>query len=390
MHEWLNSGVIVHKGDPGLRMAFAECENLDPLFDGIAQLIGVPIERIVIDAERKGTRDYFNPIIPQEVKDMVRRRELSLDPIIDAMTLTTRINGLGRFELKDVSLGEFIILISCDAYSVPLTLADIAGGCEAVMGDEYSKVTYKELSPHVYEMTTMPSGFPADLEGRLERKEYHLREGDVELERCSTCGGPIEYSNFNWDLEIGTIRNAATGRRMAIIHPSVLDPIFEELEKELGETVPRVVVEAQRRFTRTGFHSVEEISDEGPFRDQLALRGMGSLREFRMDPRGLHLRLDNACMHLVVLGMVQGLFELAFDKKSSVDWELSEEGDLQAEVTPLFTQFLSESSPWASPGSLDCTTSTVSIKLLYPRLDRGYHHHQLSARLQVAYSITFC
>jgi len=343
-HEWLNSGVIVHKGDPGLRMAFVECENLDPLFNGIVQIIGVPIEHIIIDCERKGNRDYFNPMIPQEVKDMIRKGDLPLVSIIDAMTLTAKINGVGRFELKDVSLGEFITLTSYDAHSVPLTLGDIAGGCEAVMGDEYSKVTYKELSPHVYEMTAMPSGFPANLEGRLERKEYHLREGDMELERCPTCGGPLEFAKFKWDLDMGTIKSDSTGRRIGIVHPSVLDPIFDELEKELGETIPRVVAEAQRRFTKTGFYSVDEIKDEERFRNQLALLGMGNLREFRMDAKGLHLSLDNACMHLMVVGMIQGLYEIAFGKESSVDWELSEEGDLHADVTPLFTQFLSASS----------------------------------------------
>jgi|BarGraNGADG00312_2_1021985.scaffolds.fasta_scaffold15219_2 hypothetical protein len=342
-HEWLNSGVIVRKDDSSLRMAFVECENLDPLFDGIVQIIGVPIEHIVIDCERKGNRDYCNPTIPQEVKDLVRKGDLPLVSIIDAMTLTASTNGLGRFELKDESLGEFITVISYDAHSVPITLGDIAGGCEAVMGDEYSRVTYKELSPHEYEMTAMPSGFPANLEGRLERKEYHLREGDIELERCSTCGGPLAFSRFKWDLDMGTIKSDSTGRRVGIVYPPVLDPIFGELEKELGETIAPVVLEAQRRFTKTGFYSVNEIKDVERFRNQLALLGMGNLREFKMDPKGLHLSLDNACMHLMVVGMIQGLYEIAFDKESSVEWELSEEGDLHADVTPLFTQFLSAS-----------------------------------------------
>lgn len=38
--------------------------------------------------------------------------------------------------------------------------------------------------------------------------------------------------------------------------------------------------------------------------------------------------------HLMTIGMVQGLFETAFDVESFVDWELSEEGDLTVEVTP--------------------------------------------------------
>jgi hypothetical protein len=46
------------------------------------------------------------------------------------------------------------------------------------------------------------------------------------------------------------------------------------------------------------------------------------------------MRLDNAILHLMVVGLVQGLYELAFDIESEVDWELSGGGHLEIEVTP--------------------------------------------------------
>jgi hypothetical protein len=94
------------------------------------------------------------------------------------------------------------------------------------------------------------------------------------------------------------------------------------------------VVEAQRRFTRTGFYSIEQVSSEGDFRTQLALRGLGNLREIKMGPPGLFMRIDNVVGHLMTVGMVQGLFEMAFDVESSVDWALSEEGNLEVQVSP--------------------------------------------------------
>ncbi len=36
----------------------------------------------------------------------------------------------------------------------------------------------------------------------------------------------------------------------------------------------------------------------------------------------------------MVVGLVQGLFEMAFGIESSVDWELSPDGDLEVEVIP--------------------------------------------------------
>ena len=338
-YEWLNNGVTVHKGDPQLRMSFVEIENLDPLFDGIARIIGTPIEHLIIDAERRRCRDYFDPLIPREIKDLIQSREIPLDPIIDAMTLMSKLNGIGRFKLVDYnheqSENNFITLVSYDCHSLPLTCGDVAGGSEAVVEMEHANITHREVSPGVHEITAAVSGAPEELSGRLLRKDYHEREGDVELERCATCGGPAAFSKFDWKIDLGIILNRATGRRIGIVQPSVLDPVFSELEQELGETVPRVVVEAQRRFTRTGFYSIEELSNEGDFRAQLALRGMGNLRELSMDGKGLHLNLNDACMHLMVVGMVQGIFELAFDVDSQVDWEYSPQGDLQVEVSPI-------------------------------------------------------
>lgn len=337
-HRWLNNGVIVTTIDPSLRMVFTECENFDPIFQGIEKLIGVPIEHIIVDIERKGTRDYFSPIIPPEVKDMLKRNELSLDPIIAALVFTARINGLGKYELVEyrhqLDEQDHTTLRITNPHSIPIALGDMAGGCEAVTDREHAHVTSKEVSPGIYDMTASVSGALEELEGYLERKEYHLREGDIEWDRCPSCGGPKTLSGFRWDLDTGIIRDTFTGRRISIIHPSVIDPIFEVLEKELGEAIPEMAIEAQRRFAKTGLYSKEEISEVQGFRTQLALRGMGYLRELEMSPKGLRMRLDNACMHLMMVGLVQGLFEMSTGLESQVEWELTEDGDLELAVTP--------------------------------------------------------
>ncbi len=96
-----------------------------------------------------------------------------------------------------------------------------------------------------------------------------------------------------------------------------------------------MVVEAQRRFTETGFYSIEQVSNEGDFRTQLALRGLGNLQEMRIGSRGLFMHIDNAAGYLMTIGMVQGLFEMIFDVDSKVEWALSESGNLEVEVNPL-------------------------------------------------------
>jgi hypothetical protein len=48
----------------------------------------------------------------------------------------------------------------------------------------------------------------------------------------------------------------------------------------------------------------------------------------------MRMRVDNATCYLMTAGLAQGLFEMAFDVESYVEWELSQEGDLEVEVTP--------------------------------------------------------
>ena len=45
-------------------------------------------------------------------------------------------------------------------------------------------------------------------------------------------------------------------------------------------------MEAWRRFIRSGFYSIDEISDEGDFRTQLATGGYGDLRDIKWGPEG--------------------------------------------------------------------------------------------------------
>ena len=46
--------------------------------------------------------------------------------------------------------------------------------------------------------------------------------------------------------------------------------------------------------------------------------------------------MENAALPLLTVGLTQGTFEKAFDVNSEVEWELSEDGDLNIEVSPTF------------------------------------------------------
>ncbi len=336
-HKWLDNGDIVQRTFEGARMSFIECENLDPLFRNVGDIIGYPIEGLVTIIVTRGTTRYIREVIPQEVREMVREGRASVAVLVKPMTTFCHVLGYGRYEsscaIYNGDENDFYRQTIFNPFSVPEAAGALAGVVGGVVGGEHS-VAYEEISPGLYEFTTSRTVFPGALKERVQLNDYAHKDGDIDLEPCATCGGPKAFSELCWDLDQGTIVNERTGRRMAILSSQLLDSLFDALEKELGDTIPEVVVEAQRRFTKTGFYSIDDVGNEEEFRTQLALRGMGNLREFRMGVGGLRMRLTNASGHLILVGMAQGIFEIALDVDSCVEWELSEDGDLLVEVTP--------------------------------------------------------
>jgi hypothetical protein len=334
---WLNNGDIVAAPEKENRLGFIECENLDPLFKKIEEIIGISIEPLIMNITARGVERYTVNLMPDEIREMVRNKQLDPGTLAGPILEYCHILGYGRYEFVDSRYqrddDDYSIIRIEAPFSVPEAAGSIAGVIAGMTGGE-SEVTYKEISPGLYEFVTRWTEYPDILKEKMKTEPYIHRDGDLELERCASCGAPAGLSAFRWDFDRGLILSKHTGRRMAILGPELLDVLFDALEEELGEAIPAAVVEAQRRFVKTGFYTIDEISDEGDFRTQLALRGMGNLRELTMGSQGIRMRIDNAAGYLLTVGMVQGLFDLAFDLDSIVEWELTEEGDLEMEVKP--------------------------------------------------------
>ncbi len=335
-HVWLAGGIIAQSNDRSHRMVLIESENLDPLYTGIEEIIGVPIERIVMETKRRATREYISRLIPPEVKELILKKEMSVEPMIQALNVTSSVMGYGktslvayRFEQDD---DDFMCERIEEPYSVPLWCGDLTGSTEAVTNRDNS-VTYVWVSDNTIEVTSRPSEHPPELKERMRLREYGFAEGGIELEGCPTCGGPVGLSALEWRPDRGVIVSRDAGRRVAMLGPLYQEAIFDELERELGEAIPKVIVEAQRRFVKTGFYSIKEIQDEESFRKQLALRGLGDLQEIKMGKGGLKVVIKNAVLHLMMAGLMQGYFETATGTESEVEFEMGEDGTLELNIT---------------------------------------------------------
>ncbi len=332
-HEWLADGTIVQRENPDHRMIFIENENIAATFRGVEEIIDMSIERIIIEAKRRAAFDFVDHMLPGIVKAIVR--VIGLRPVIRNVTSLGKVMGYGLVELTGLRRvhdeGDYATIAAKELYSLPLFSGDLAGSFNAIDRRQVG-ITYRETGPDEYEITGHITPHPIELQERLQTKPYTHREGDIELERCPKCGGPLALNMYQWHPDRGVILNRDNGHRMVILGPATLDAIVDELEKELGESIPRVVIEAQRRFVKGGFYSVDEARSVEDFRAALALRGLGNLREVEWKETGLRFRLENPCLYMVIVGLIQGVFELVSGRESEVDWEVTPEGDLVVEV----------------------------------------------------------
>jgi len=334
-HIWRPNGTIVERKNPDHRMVFIERETLVETFKGIEEIIGIPIERIIIESQRRSTFDSVDHMLPAAVKAIVRWAGARL--IARDIAGLGKINGMGDIRLVSLrrkkGKADYITLHIREPYSMPHFCGNFAGAMEAVDRREVA-VDYKEIAPDEYEVTANISSHPLELQERLKRKTYSYKEGHIALERCPVCEGPMVLSQYVWHFDRGVIENRTSRRRMVLIGPATQEAIIDELEKELGDSIPRAVVEAQRRFARSGFYSIDGTGSAEDFRMHLAKRGMGNLKEITWEENRLFIKLESSCLHLVIAGFIQGLFELASGGEAEMEWELADDGDLTVEVTP--------------------------------------------------------
>jgi len=330
----LSNGLIVERKNPEQRMLFFESDNIAGLFRNIEEIIGLEIEHIIMESQHRSTYDYVTHLVPPLVRKIVSH--VGLKRVTRNLLKLSALMGQGSSTLTSLKVkgseDDHVVIAIHNPWFLPSNCGLISGGLEALTGLE-SRAGYEETSPGVYLITTRISSHPKELEGRLRKRAYPRKEGDLELKRCAFCGGPQDLASFSWNVSEGIIETESSGRRMVLMGPGEFEPVFDELQNELGEHIPRVIIEAQRRFVTEGFYSREDIRQEKDLVQHFALRGLGNLRKIDLAENRLSARLENPCMHLMMVGLLLGFYELIFGRRGNAAWEIEPDGDLVVEVS---------------------------------------------------------
>lgn len=331
---WQDNGTLTEVKDPSHRMLFTESENLKGLFAETEKLIGLSVDRVIIESKSLATREYLEKMIPAYLLKLLYM--LKPDLIVRKMSAIGKAYGYGNIELievkKNTDRGDYLAMTIEHPYSMLSFTGDNLGGMEAGTGRECTVQT-KELGGDKYLLELWVSEHPPELKEHIKPMVYPSMPGHIELERCAECNTPIDIAAHDFNLESGIISNPETGSRMAIFGPAGLESAFLALEDELGDTIPETIIEAQRRYTLENMRSRDWLGGEEKLRRIMAMRGYGLLVGFDASINHLSVTLRNISIPQLTVGTAKGIFEKALKLDSSThEWSISGDGELHINI----------------------------------------------------------
>lgn len=338
-HTWHDNGVIAYNKDPDNRLVLYESDNLNALYDGIGKIIGLDIDKIVVESKRRETKPY----VERQVSPMGRfvAHHVAMNKVISTLSETGRAFGFGDVGLVDRrrkgDAEDFVTMSIRNPHSLLSFCGEVLGAWEAIDGRD-NVVTHEKVGEREYHVTCRPGSHPVELQTHLQLITYPRKAGKLVFDRCSTCNVPLQVGRLKWDLEEGTITDPDTGRRMGLVGVMGVDSLMADLEAELGEAVPEAVIEAQRRLIKAGMKEASTLSGgssaTADYQKLLAVRGLGYLSRIEVDGGTFRLTIESSCLHLPMVGIIQAIVEVITSSGSSTyRFERSPAGDLTIAVT---------------------------------------------------------
>ncbi|RJP30373.1 MAG: hypothetical protein C4536_10075 [Actinobacteria bacterium] len=331
---WHENGVITQTRDPDHRMIFYESDNLDNLFMGIEEIIGVPIEHIIIESKRREVKEYVERLLPAPVRKAARYGGMGM--MIRKLSNVGRAYGYGNVRMADRKIrrrnDDYVTRVIDNPHAILFYCGENLGAWEAIDGRD-SRVRYEEITANTFEVTNYIGKHPIELHERLRTPTYARKQGDIFFERCPFCRVPLDVASCKWNPELGTINDPSTGRRMAIFGPAGFEAVLDDLEVELGAAIPETVIEAQRRYIVKSLSPQDLGKGKDAFRRMFALRGLGNLVNLEVSEGGISATIENSCLPLLMVGVMQGACESLFaHEKTGYEWEARQDGDLNISI----------------------------------------------------------
>ena len=336
-HSWDSSGMLFLTRDPTHRMVILDNEALNHILDSIADRIGIPVEQIIVEAKRKSGKHFMNAVL-SGIKGTFARN-LASAKVYQQLAHQTAMLGLGTAQVVAYKRHSFLEGMITDAYNPAAIAGDICGAFESVE-HRFGEVSY-QTEGNSLRLSITASG--SDAEEYLDRFSYEpppVIDGRNIFELCPLCRGPKDLGrSYDFDIEAGLIHEKKTGHRTVLVGVMTLKSLFGELESELGEEIPRLIMGIEKERVR-GVIAAKgrdlDSSEEGYLRflKTTRLKGMGNGVSVGLTDGTVKARVDNPYFEPLIAGMLGGFFEAATGGDAEVEWTDGSTGFTEVTLRP--------------------------------------------------------
>jgi hypothetical protein len=335
---WTGGGTIAAEKAPDLRLFFIEVDELLNLLSYLSELLGVPIDNILIQSERAIGQELVAMSLPGALTRFTRstpdifHRLFFAKLAVKHMAGYARAMGYGSVTIIEYEGKRRSLVRVRNPHCLPLIIGDCVGAFQEVLGVNTAVTWKKENGTTLIEFRQTdekPYQVP------INRADF--MPGEVDFKRCPACGVPLSVSdNFEWDMLNGIITNRRSAYREVFLSVEGINAIFAEMEKELGDEVPLMVAQRQAELMRERM-SKRNLEEEGGIWglfEELKLRGMGNPVEVEEAGKQLKVKVENPFNDALVAGRIAGYYEAVEKIKSRVTWVSSDEGYLVIGIEP--------------------------------------------------------
>lgn len=311
--------------------AFYESGEIENLFVGIEEKVGVPIKDICLEAHKAGTRQFFEEALTGRSGEFAKRH--FTEQAVDQMARVAPEYGVAAIKVLEFNRGGPYIIKSLNNFSNDYTIMEIAGAVEAAVQQDLEPEQARFGSIFITILRERTDG-PSKYEGRFPPVKGESL-GSMEVPCCNTCGAPSALTVYNWDLKAGIITERDTGLRVVYNTFAMVDTFIVELEKELGSEIWEPAIRIQAEFVKdriiTG--SYDGLVEQGDsdrerivkYMDLLKRRCFGKPTVVEFDGKTLHATIRNPGSDVIIMGRILGTFEAVTGARGKISGKHNKE-----------------------------------------------------------------
>lgn len=344
---WNDNGTITQRFSlREFRVVFFHVGFLEGLFANVEERLGLSIEHLAFEAQRNASRAVFEVFYSRMPGGhLVRKFRAGKRMTVESFNKVAGMTGMCHSATLKYEPGEVGVARMKNPFNPHLMAANVVGAFEFLEDCPFD-YSWEEEGRDSYVITVTPAPGKADVSERLEVELTPPVSGDVVFNRCPRCKVPRALSHLSWDEAEGIILDTRTGTRVMMSDGYMVTTVFRELSRELGEEVDRVLVDAQKDWTRRHVGEIGLTAGEGTLAgDELlaAYRSyLGGLPIYgqgnpvgleQLDP-GIAIEVRNPYDMYILAGTLQGLYEALEKKQGAVEWEQKGAGSVGYLIKP--------------------------------------------------------